>query len=131
MGSENEGVETNQKFIYMKPIKFSKTDTKTQYEAKIRSFADNLDAKISEAESKVNDLKGEARAEYQTKLHALKKKREEVTSHLVEVKQVMENKWEDASANFQSKFNALSKEISDGYEGIVSGFEYLFKKMKE
>jgi SMC interacting uncharacterized protein involved in chromosome segregation len=115
----------------MKDVKLSKTDTKTQYEAKIRSFADNLDASISEAEDKIKDVRGEARSEYQSKVNALKEKRAEVADHLVEIKQAIDNKWEDSRENFQSKFKTLSKEITDAYAGIVAGFDYLFKKMKD
>ena len=110
-------------------IELSKTDTKTQYEAKIRKFADRLDAKISDAQDRVKDVKEEAKTEYQSRVNALKEKREEVAHHLVELKEIMDDKWEDARDNFQLRFQNLSKEISDAYEGMVAGFTYLFKKL--
>jgi len=112
-------------------VDLSKTDNKTQYEAKIRKFADHLDAKISDAEDKLTDVKEEAKTEYQSRVNALKEKRLEVSQHLVELKELMDDKWEDARDNFQMRFQTLSKEISDAYEGIVAGFAYLFKKLTD
>lgn len=110
-------------------VDLSRTDTKTQYETKIRKFADRLDAKISDAQDKVKDVKDEAKTEYQSRIDSLKEKREEVAHHLVELKDLMDDKWEDARDNFQLRFRTLSKEITDAYEGIVAGFAYLFKKL--
>ena len=112
-------------------VELSRTDTKTQYEAKIRKFADQLDAKISDAEEKIKDVKAETKNEYQSRVNALKEKREEVAHHLVELKGLMEDKWEDARDNFQLRFQTLSKETRDAYEGIVAGFAYLFKKLSD
>lgn len=112
-------------------VELSKTDTKTQYEAKIRKFADNLDARISDAQDRIKDVKAETKSEYESRVHALKEKREEVAQHLVELKELMDDKWEDARDNFQLRFRALSKEITEAYEGIVAGFAYLFKKLSE
>jgi predicted nucleic acid-binding Zn-ribbon protein len=110
-------------------VELSRTDTKTQYETKIRKFADRLDDKISDAQDKVKDVKDEAKTEYQSRIDALKEKREEVAQHLVELKDILDDKWEDARDNFQLRFRTLSKEITDAYEGIVAGFAYLFKKL--
>lgn len=109
--------------------KLSKTDTKTQYEAKIRKLADSLDARISDAEEKIKDVKEEARSEYQLHVNALKEKRTEVASHIAELETITEVKWENARDKFQSRFQTLSAEITAAYEGIVSGFAYLFKKI--
>jgi len=110
-------------------IEMSKTDTKTQYESKIRKFADSLDDKISEIENKINDVKDDARSEYQSRVNDLKNKREELARHLAELETLVEDKWEDARDNFQMRFRKLSKEITDAYEGISSGFAYLFDKI--
>jgi uncharacterized coiled-coil DUF342 family protein len=112
-------------------VELSKTDTKTQYEAKIRKFADHLDAKISDAQDRFKDVKIETKMEYQSRINTLKEKREEVNHHLVELKEIMDDKWEDARDNFQLRFRALSKEITEAYEGIVAGFAYLFKKLRD
>lgn len=104
-------------------------ETKQKYENRIKSFADDIDKKILQLESKIDDIENESKSEYLNQLSELREKKQTIQNNLSQIKTMANEEWNEAKEDLIKEFNNQTEEFEAIYDGVKEGFDYLFKKL--
>ncbi len=87
--------------------------TKEEFQKKLESQLDELDAKIAKLREKGRDLKDQAKADWDRKMADLETKREAAHAKLAEVGHSSAEAWKDVRKGAQSAWDELDKAFRD------------------
>jgi TolA-binding protein len=87
--------------------------TKEEFQKKLETQLNELDAKIAKLREKGGDLKDEAKVKWDLKMADLEKKREAARSKLVEIGHSSAEAWKDIQKGATSAWNDLDKAFQD------------------
>lgn len=107
------------------------TENKNKYEERIKEFADNLQASITQLKDKAKEVKDSATDTYSEKVEALDQKRNDLMEEYHKIKGTGEEKWHQIKEDSKKKIDSIRDETRTAYTGIRDGFSYLFKTLKE
>ena len=83
--------------------------TKEEFQKKLDTQLQEMDAKIAKLREKSGDLKDQAKADWDQKMAELETKRETARAKLAEVSQSSAEAWKDVQQGAQSAWDALDK----------------------
>ena len=87
--------------------------TKEEFQKKLETQLNELDAKIAKLHEKGSDLKGEAKVKWDQKMADLKKKQEAARAELAEVSHSSAKAWKDVQKGATSAWDDLDKAFQD------------------
>lgn len=95
------------------------SQSRNEFIEKIKSGLDDLDQRIEELKQRGDKLEGEAKKEYENRLHDLREKRRESQRKLDEVQAAGEEKWQQ-----------LKDEAEHAWKSLGNSFNYFKSHFK-
>lgn len=88
------------------------TQSRNEFIGKMKDQLDDLDEKIEDLKKKGDKLEGEAKKEYENRLHDLREKRREAKRKLDEVQAGGEEKWQQLKDEAEHAWKALGNSFN-------------------
>jgi chromosome segregation ATPase len=84
---------------------------RTQYIEKMKARLDQWDAEIGKLEAKVEELKADARIEYQKQIQEVRRHRDEAYSKVKELQNASDEAWGDVASGFDNAWGNIVQSI--------------------
>lgn len=88
------------------------SQSRNEFIEKMKGALDDLDEKIEDLKQRGDKFEGEARKEYENRLHDLREKRRETKRKMDEVQAASEEKWQQFKDEAEHAWKALGNSFS-------------------
>ena len=90
----------------------SSKENRNEFIEKMKQRLDELDEKIDDLKQEGDKLEGEAKKEYENRLHDLRERRREAKRKMGEVQAASEEKWQQLKDEAEHAWNALGNSFN-------------------
>lgn len=94
---------------------------KDEYVRKVHSQLDKLSNEIDSLVARTDEVKANARTEYQEKIEALHKKRDDARARLEKLKESGEDAWNDLKVGIEAAWDSIGLAIDSAKSHFKSG----------
>ncbi len=104
-----EAVQANKDYAYAK---------RAEYEEKMRAEMSNLRRDMDDLSAKIEKSSGNAKAEAEVKMQAMREKAKGLDDQLAKVKDSTEGTWEDVKSGFNKGYDELKESVKQGRQWL-------------